>query len=179
MIWKIALFLTLCMPSSLSAFPQYFRVEEGGDDALTWPICTKDTPTCVMKERRRVRDWYRRQFLEPYDKVGLRDPSWDALAKEFISASIDIFSWADSSVDYDDLKPTMEKLIELKCPDPVVCYCLARAEKRLPLKKMHINRMCPGFGRADYPKGGQFTTALITGDEVNSADPRLGETRSL
>jgi hypothetical protein len=82
------------------------------------------SPTTKTDERARMA-WARRNLLDAYDRVGLRDPKWDDAARQFIEMSLSplVGTWSDTPT---DKRVTRGRaVLSLGCGDPLVIYLYA------------------------------------------------------
>lgn len=84
------------------------------------------SPTTKTDEKARMA-WARRNLLDAYDHVGLRDPKWDDAARQFIETSLSplVGIWSDTPADKQVSQG--RAVLHLGCEDPLVIYLYAAA----------------------------------------------------
>ncbi len=65
------------------------------------------------------RVWLERNMADAYERVGLKDPTWDEPARVFIREGM---AFLLGSVDREQMRRQGEKLVALGCADPLVLY---------------------------------------------------------
>ncbi|MET0554135.1 MAG: hypothetical protein ABW221_13920 [Vicinamibacteria bacterium] len=80
------------------------------------------------QDRAQRADWARRQMLESYDRVGKRDPRWDALARTAIELSLPAALATVSRPPSPESRVAAGRAaLQAGCDDPLVLHLLARA----------------------------------------------------
>ena len=84
--------------------------------------------TARMAERRRERlEWHRRTLQGAYDKVGKRDPRWDAPARKALEQAAWMYGeQVDPEITSDDVRQTAKIAVDAGCDDPMVLYLYSR-----------------------------------------------------
>ncbi len=80
--------------------------------------------TVKMEKRRRDRlEWNRRTIQGAYDKVGKRDPRWDADARKAMDLAARMFSeQIDPKITFQDVFPPAKAAVASGCDDPMLVY---------------------------------------------------------
>jgi hypothetical protein len=94
------------------------------------------------------RIWNEKTAIESYDKVGRKNPKWDADARKGIQMFVDNSQGQQ--------RVPLENAIAAGCNDPFVLYCEARSlEQWSPADRASIDRFyelaMAGFRKSDYP----------------------------
>ncbi|MBM4078872.1 MAG: redoxin domain-containing protein, partial [Planctomycetes bacterium] len=72
--------------------------------------------------RELLRKWHLRTTVEMYDKVGRRNPAWDAQARRYMERFAAYFGKSPDAPPLSELVKEGEALVALGCDDPVVRY---------------------------------------------------------
>lgn len=68
--------------------------------------------------------WVKQTMVDAYDKVGVKNPSWDDPARRLIRLQAE--SWDYPFRNYDDMQQPFEAADKARCNDPMYLYALAR-----------------------------------------------------
>ena len=84
-------------------------------------------PEKARKARLDALAWTERTLAVPYEKVGKKDPRWDALVRELMKTAVPLFVRPEDSSTHDDVYKAAKKAIDAGCDDPIVLYIYARS----------------------------------------------------
>jgi len=100
--------------------------------AVVRPIKPKETP---QERYQAMLAWNRRTLKGAYDKVGAKDPRWNAQAHETLDAMARFLTDSqDQPVTQAELHDMATKLAATGCHDPLILYVLARSQPRIKTK---------------------------------------------
>ncbi len=116
-----------------------------------------ESPTIALDEKPRV-EWARRNLLEAYDHVGLKNPRWDAEVRRFIEDAIpDLIDVHHSErVWAKDLVGRGREILSKGCDDPLFLYLQSRslvmAEGFSRDSRLLCERAVEGMKTVRYPR---------------------------
>jgi hypothetical protein len=128
-------------------------------DVASKPIPQNPSAKTQNDIREMGKQWYERNMLEAYEKVGIHDESWDSAARELIQAHILIASRSPEAQERDNLAPIAEKIVRLKCTDPLILYLAATFTPGLEAQVRILEESISRFRGSSYSKGLAFRTA--------------------
>lgn len=141
--------------------------------------------TTQLDHRRRVLEFNRRTLVDAYDKVGVRDPRWDTLAKRalgmmalrFTNAGQEQWSRLEGEASPQEILAAVRVALDAGCADPLVLYCQAvilsdmgqTAEAR-----PHFRKAFEGIAASDYtPHRKAAAASQILGRFDAASEPEL------
>jgi tetratricopeptide (TPR) repeat protein len=120
-------------------------------------------PYTYIEYSRDLLDFNRKTVVEPYQKIGKRDPKWDAKAIAYLEEIVqqwtqsplpDFYRPHTSTHTYTVALPLGQALVDLGCDDPMVLYCHAgqlmdsgKRKEALPLLRQAVK----GMRASKYP----------------------------
>jgi hypothetical protein len=90
------------------------------------PLPRDSARTVLAVDGPAIEVWLRRNYLEAYDRVGVRDPRWDEAARRFISVSMGAIGGLPETVSLEERRAMGAELVGRGCADPVVLYLQGR-----------------------------------------------------
>jgi phage FluMu protein Com len=102
-------------PATVAVIPSAFTVPEGSDDVL-------------LARQESDRKALQRTLKDAYDKVGKRDPKWDAPARSALDLEARILADPEAAATAQvGLVAAVNKAIQARCDDPMILYLHARS----------------------------------------------------
>ena len=142
------------------------------------PVPPHAIPSAPTARTRKVdapilKAWAQRNFLDAYERVGLKNPRWDAEARVFIEHASSRVMGYDPSPRLEDLLAQGGKLLDLGCNDPLVLYLhgrhLVAKDGCLNVATETLRRSVDGMKSVRYPRAvaRYAVSALRSCDETN------------
>jgi hypothetical protein len=135
----------------------------------------------IEQRRREKREWYRRSIVEAYDRVGKKDPRWDAAAREALEAGVRYFTReVDPVANPRSVQGLTKKAIEAGCDDPMVLYVHARSTTpavgvdAAEIRRRH-DRAAAAMEKSTYPPVRRAIALLVAAEKkapLAANDPR-------
>jgi len=112
-------------------------------------------------------EYLRRNMVKAYERVGSRDPRWEAEAARYLEKQASFLAqWNDHS-STDALVKDGKALLELGCADPLVLYCYGSAlnqAKQWNAARDVLGRSVDGFDKIAYPRVIARAAPLLLGE---------------
>jgi len=132
-------------------------------------------------------DFTRRAMVEPYQRVGVRSPAWDAEATRYLEENARVLSSQPGAPGSAQLLAEGKALVDRGCTDPMVLFCYGAALQdagRPAQAEAFLVRAVKGFEQQAYPRTFAFLAPQRLGQlcledgRVSEADRWFALTRS-
>lgn len=135
-------------------------------------------PALAAKLSREWLEWNRRTLIGVYEKVGVKDPRWDAKVRETMEQAARMFSLQlDPEVKPADVFKPADEAVRAGCKDPLILYLQFRTDEKWfkapPAESAkRMKEVAKNLGASKYPVFRRAIALQIAGTALSAADPK-------
>jgi hypothetical protein len=147
------------------------------------PLPSSATSQTLAEDRPMLEAWASRSMLDAYDRVGLKDPRWDAKARALLELSV--YWWTDRMAPRHPEEAAVlgREAVALGCPDPMVLYAAGMAIRNVDPGSREgtllLQRAVDGMKEVRYPRAGARYVASGLHGAYEHSQEHVGLRRAL